>query len=188
MIRLNASDPALFLPHPRKAPCGWNTAHTYQVAIAQRIAGGGEVFVVRYDPVKDALFSFTGRNQFLSNSYECLVQLDGVDYPMVEHAYQAAKTLDADERARIRELARPEDAITEGRRVTLRPDWEMVRINQMEELLRKKFEDAKLRKQIDTGRKNLINGTEDHGDLFWGWCRCPEHAYRDTAKISSASF
>lgn len=36
---------------------------------------------------------FQGQYRFLSNFWPAVVQLDGIYYPTVEHAYQAAKTL-----------------------------------------------------------------------------------------------
>jgi predicted NAD-dependent protein-ADP-ribosyltransferase YbiA (DUF1768 family) len=42
--------------------------------------------------------SFTGEYRFLSNFYPCVVHLDEEVYPSVEHAYQAAKTVNPEER------------------------------------------------------------------------------------------
>lgn len=45
--------------------------------------------------------SFNGKYRFLSNFYPVKVKLDGVTYDSVEHAYQAAKTIDKEERAKF---------------------------------------------------------------------------------------
>lgn len=45
---------------------------------------------------------FSGGNHFLSNFHPSPVTMDGVIYPTVEHAYQAAKTIDHAEREVIR--------------------------------------------------------------------------------------
>lgn len=37
--------------------------------------------------------SFTGKYSFLSNFYPCKVLFEGVRYPSVEHAFQAAKNI-----------------------------------------------------------------------------------------------
>ena len=51
--------------------------------------------------------SFSGEHKFLSNFYPCNVTLDDIGYPSVEHAYQAAKTLNPEERQIIAETAQP---------------------------------------------------------------------------------
>ena len=46
----------------------------------------------------DHISSFTGDYSFLSNFHPAEVSLDDINYPSVEHAYQAAKTLNKEER------------------------------------------------------------------------------------------
>ncbi|GAH15684.1 unnamed protein product, partial [marine sediment metagenome] len=50
---------------------------------------------------------FQGEYRFLSSFYPAEVELDGVTYPTVEHAFQAAKTLDSAQREFIRSAPRP---------------------------------------------------------------------------------
>lgn len=115
--------------------------------------------------------SFTGPHRFLSNFFPAPVVLDGEQYRTVEHAYQAAKTIDSLERAFVRGLARASDAKRAGKRLTLRPDWEEVKVPIMAALLRQKFATAPLRAMLlDTAHKTLIEGNE-WGDQFWGVCR-----------------
>jgi len=40
--------------------------------------------------------TFRGKYRFLSNFYYAEVNYEGIRYPTVEHAYQAAKTLSTD--------------------------------------------------------------------------------------------
>lgn len=122
----------------------------------------------------DPITSFTGRYRFLSNFYPAAVVLDGVLYQSVEHAYQAAKTLDHKERKKFQvPLLPPADAKKMGRGVTLRPDWESVKLNIMLVLLRDKFygtNPGHLTEQLlDTGDAELIEGNW-WGDIFWGVC------------------
>ena len=44
---------------------------------------------------------FQGKYSFLSNFYACVITLEGVDYSTVEHAFQAAKTHDLEERYQV---------------------------------------------------------------------------------------
>lgn len=93
----------------------------------------------------------------------------GVDtYPTVEHAYQAAKTHDRTARRRIREASTAADAKTLGQDVTLRDDWDTVKLDIMRQLLRSKFTDPDLAGKLRaTGRRRLVEGNT-WGDAYWG--------------------
>lgn len=111
---------------------------------------------------------FRGDYAFLSNFYPVQVTYAGRVYPTTEHAYQAAKTTDPDERLAIALAPTPGAAKRAGRYVKLRPDWESVKLAVMEELLREKFREPRLRKLlVDTHPEKLV---EDNtwGDRFWG--------------------
>lgn len=113
---------------------------------------------------------FAGEYRFLSNFYPCHVNLDGLWFHSVEHAYQAAKTFDMKERLRIWKMNRAGDAKKAGNQVKLRPDWESVKLNIMRDLLVQKFKDPELKKQLlDTRPHDLVEGN-DWGDKFWGVC------------------
>ena len=61
-----------------------------------------------------------------------------------------------------------------GRKVFLRPDWEEVKFQVMEDCLREKFRDTELLVQlIATKGHFLIEGTTWH-DKCWGICTCEE--------------
>ena len=47
---------------------------------------------------------FDGKYAFLSNFAESKISFEGLTYPTVEHAFQAAKTLDEEERLYIAPL------------------------------------------------------------------------------------
>ena len=64
-----------------------------------------------------AIRSFSGAYGFLSNFHPSVVAFGDADYPTVEHAFQAAKTLAGEERERIRSAATPGAAKRLGRRV-----------------------------------------------------------------------
>lgn len=111
---------------------------------------------------------FTGEYTFLSNFYPCNIRFEGFDYPSVEHAYQASKTLNDKERTYIRNLKFAGQAKKAGKKVCKRPDWESMKLEVMEEFLRQKFSDPVLRdKLLLTGDSTLIEGNE-WKDKFWG--------------------
>lgn len=51
--------------------------------------------------------SFTGKYAFLSNFYPSPITIDNIQYPTVEHAFQAQKTLDIKERIKISKIKDP---------------------------------------------------------------------------------
>jgi ribA/ribD-fused uncharacterized protein len=114
---------------------------------------------------------FRGGYRFLSNFYLCPIVFEGDLYASVEHAFQAAKTLDPAERKTVRLCVKPGDAKRAGRKVKKRDDWDDIRVSVMRELLYQKFNSSPLRQRLlNTGIAELIEGN-DWGDVFWGVCR-----------------
>lgn len=107
--------------------------------------------------------------RFLSNFWPVQVDFEGILYPSVEHAYQAAKTLDAGEREHIREAPSPGSAKQRGRKVTIRPDWDdKMRLVIMQGLLAQKFLTEPMRSWLLlTGDVHIAEGNV-WGDTFWG--------------------
>lgn len=115
---------------------------------------------------------FQGIYRFLSNFYPARVTYNGVQFPSVEHAYVAAKTLDLKLQRDIAAVSSPGEVKRMGRRLMLRPDWEKVKLSVMEDLVRQKFtNDENLWAGLTgTGNQELIEGNH-WGDTFWGVCR-----------------
>jgi ribA/ribD-fused uncharacterized protein len=112
---------------------------------------------------------FAGRYAFLSNFYPSSVEMDGDTYPTVEHAFQAAKAPGGNKvRKLIRDVPTPGEAKRIGRQVTLRENWDEVRLGVMEDLLRAKFANDELASMLlSTAPRPLIEGNT-WGDRFWG--------------------
>ncbi len=116
----------------------------------------------------DQVSFFRGSYRFLSNFYPSWVEFDGQRYSTVEHAFQAAKTFDHEERGRIRRTETPSAAKALGRQATLRPDWERVKLDVMLDLLRQKFGHKHLADLLlGTGTAHLEEGNT-WNDTFWG--------------------
>ena len=115
---------------------------------------------------------FTGDHDFLSNFHPSPIEVDGILYPTVEHAFQAAKTSIPEEKQALAETATPGSAKHKGRKVQLRSDWEEVKVGIMEELVRLKFTThGDLRaKLLAMGDAELVEGN-NWNDRFWGVCR-----------------
>lgn len=116
----------------------------------------------------DSINRFKGKNSFLSNFYPVFVYYNGIRFPSVEHAFQAAKSLDIEEQKLFAITPSAAEAKKWGKSVKLRPDWENVKVDIMEILLRQKFSYPELKsKLLETGNVTLVEGNT-HGDKFWG--------------------
>lgn len=115
---------------------------------------------------------------FLSNFYETPISYEGLTFQSSETAFQAAKTLDANEREKFVSL-NPSKAKQMGRRISLRPDWEEVKDEEMLKILRIKFAKGSDldKKLINTGNEELIEGNTWH-DNYWGDCSCERCKYK----------
>jgi len=116
------------------------------------------------------ILEFQGEYRWLSNFAPVLIQLPDGDYPSVEHAYQAEKTIDPVERRFIRTANSPGEAKRRGRRVTIRPDWDDIKVDVMYRLVQCKFKQEPYRSRlIATGSREIVEGNR-WGDTFWGMC------------------
>lgn len=114
---------------------------------------------------------FRGPYHFLSNFYPSPIMVDGMRYPTVEHAFQAAKTRDKIWREKIRTAETPSRAKLLGRRCPMRDDWEQKKLEVMEYLLTIKFKSPALQRRLmETGNEILIEGNT-WGDTYWGAVR-----------------
>jgi ribA/ribD-fused uncharacterized protein len=114
---------------------------------------------------------FRGAYRFLSNFYMAPVKLGNAVYPSTEHAYQAAKTRSKKLRKRISQAKSAGTAKRLGQQVTIREDWEEIKVKVMYKVLVAKFtqhEDLK-EQLLGTGDAELVEGNW-WGDTFWGVC------------------
>lgn len=115
---------------------------------------------------------FNGDFDFLSNFFSSPIRYEGMVYPTVEHAFQAAKTMDMAKRREIAGLPTPGAAKRAGRQVTLRPDWEEVKVDIMETLLREKFSNPHLNFCLRITDGHFLEEGNNWHDNFWGVCHC----------------
>ncbi len=112
---------------------------------------------------------FRGEYRFLSNFWPAEVWFEGRRYPSAEHAYQAAKSLDDADRARIAALYTASEAKTAGRALKLRPDWDTAKFEVMEACVRDKFtRNAELRAKLLATADAYLEEGNDWGDRVWG--------------------
>lgn len=115
-----------------------------------------------------SVMTFRGRYGFLSNMYAVNFVWDGRTYRNSEAAFQSAKSLDPAVRDTFCEM-NGVTAKRAGRKVRLRGDWESVKLEIMEDVVRAKFSQNPdlLRMLVDTGDQELVEGNRWH-DTFWG--------------------
>jgi ribA/ribD-fused uncharacterized protein len=110
---------------------------------------------------------FSGQYRFLSNFWSCFVRYEGITYPSVENAYQAAKMRNKKDRIRFKYI-KSSEAKQLGKLLPMRKDWEHVKKQVMYELVDQKFKDTKLREMLlNTGKAKIEEGNW-WGDTYWG--------------------
>lgn len=122
---------------------------------------------------------FRGIYRFLSNFYYLSNGMiyNNIYYPTVEHFFQAMKTLVHEEQVQIalakspgiaKKMASPDGY--KGFKITLRPDWEDIKITVMAFGLAAKWSHDPLRQRlIDTYPHVLVEGNY-WNDKIWGFC------------------
>lgn len=121
--------------------------------------------------------SFTGQHAYLSNFHMSSqpVILDNLIGFSVEHVFQAAKTIDPAEQDIILSQPTPGLAKRAGRAVTLRSNWDELRLGIMVAAIHSKFSDERLKTSLlSTQDADLFEGNHWH-DTFWGVCTCATH-------------
>ena len=117
----------------------------------------------------DVIWQFQGKNRFLSNFYPALVKFEGLTFPTAENAYQAAKSTSSKVRRQFLNLE-PGQAKKTGQIIELRPYWDSIKLQVMEEILRDKFQDEGLAQMLhETYPRKLFEGNH-WGDKYWGIC------------------
>lgn len=111
---------------------------------------------------------FKNEYDFLSNFYPCKIVFDGYIFKNAGAAFQAQK-----DPSRIEEFTvlDPVQAKHLGKKVNLRKDWDQIKLQVMESVVRAKFNQNKYlaEKLLATGDEELIEVNHWH-DHFWGIC------------------
>lgn len=114
---------------------------------------------------------FRGKYAFLSNFFSAPITYLGHQYANNEAAFQAQKTVFMKEQQKFyfSHLSNPSDAKRLGRKITLRPDWNQVRLQIMYEICFAKFmqHPELMQALLETGNTTLIE-ENNWGDRFWG--------------------
>lgn len=106
---------------------------------------------------------------FLSNFHPSPIEISGIKFPTVEHAFQAFKMYSNENFERVRNAESPSEAKRLGRTLLMRPDWDAIKFETMLDLVRAKFkQNPDLAKRLKaTGKAKLVEGTL-WNDRIWG--------------------
>ena len=135
--------------------------------------------------MKNKIERFTGEYAFLSNFYLVDVEFKGRVFPSSEHAFMSEKSDNNSWKDLCTDASIPPGKIRRmGRQVTLVADWDEIKFDVMEEVLRKKFHfNPEMKKAlIATGKKELIKG-DGYGDKIWGVCSKTREGSNHLGKI-----
>lgn len=125
---------------------------------------------------------FTGEYRWLSNFWPSPFEFNNYAWPTVEHAYVAHKA----HPARLKNVyglvidMTPGQAKRYGRTITIRPDFDMIKLHLMQALQYRKYttddpvNEVLLQKLRETGDR-YIEETNTWGDTFWGVCNGEGH-------------
>jgi predicted NAD-dependent protein-ADP-ribosyltransferase YbiA (DUF1768 family) len=99
----------------------------------------------------------TGKYKALTNSYPSMIVVEGISYPTLEHAFQAAKLTDTETKVLISKAKLPDVSSLVGEGFT-RPNWKEIQWATMYQLMKLKFESNPTLASLlqDTGDRRLV--------------------------------
>lgn len=117
------------------------------------------------------IHGFRGQHGFLSNFYPAPITVGGLYFPTSEHVYQAYKTNDPQEREFVREAGTPGESKRRGKKITIRKDWNDVKLEMMRAILVHKFtQNLELAERLLATEDAELVESNTWGDRFWGVC------------------
>lgn len=141
-----------------------------------RVATLGVIDLQVEERERPPVMEFQGEWRFLSNFWRLNdppLMVDGLEYPSVEHFYQAQRAVLPIDRSLIATAGTPGEAKRMARHVETVSDWNDVKVSVMVYGLLEKFTQSPSLgdRLIATGDALLIEGNKWH-DNFWGRCVC----------------
>ena len=111
-----------------------------------------------------------------SNFYPVVIYYEQLNFPSVEHAYVAAKSLDFNFRKKVSELPSDKANIAKsmGRKIKLRSDWDIVKLALMQRFLMQKFTCGEFKSLLLSTNDMIIEEGNYWHDNYWGICHCPK--------------
>ena len=111
---------------------------------------------------------FRNEYWFLSNMYPCEIRVNGLVFTCAEACFQSFKTTDLNERKKFQGIDGFK-AKKLGRYISLRSDWNDIRIEVMSRVIHAKFnQNPSLAKKLQDTGDLLIIEDNTWKDTFWG--------------------
>lgn len=137
-----------------------------------------EVYYERASKKRNPILEFRGRYRFLSNFFPCDVHLHNIVFKSSEHAFMWHKSKNRKYRQQIMDAPTASEAKRLGNNNRLnamgllRDDWrdDSVRIKAMYDVLKAKYEDARLRLLLLETEQSFLSEGNHWQDYFWGEC------------------
>jgi ribA/ribD-fused uncharacterized protein len=114
---------------------------------------------------------FQNEYRWLSNFSPCLIMLEGVKYPSVEHAYMSAKSDDVNWKMFCADSNNtPGQVKKQSKNIKLVDNWDFIKLDVMKNCLVQKYNQEPYKtKLIETGNQHIQEGNM-WNDKFWGVC------------------
>lgn len=114
---------------------------------------------------------FQNEYRWLSNFAPVEVELEGVTYPSVEHAYMSAKSDSKEWKEFCANTANTAGTVKKAsRNITLVENWDSIKLDVMKALLQQKFSKNPYKNLLrQTGDVHIQEGNS-WNDKFWGVC------------------
>lgn len=127
----------------------------------------------------DHPFKDDDKISFLSNFYETEIRYKNISFNCAEQAYQVYKSEKESDMNKIITAKTRKELKIASKFIKHRPNWNNTKkIEIMEKILKKKFNNLKLKKELlETGDSDLVYINYNH-DVFWGVCTCSTHKRR----------
>jgi len=118
--------------------------------------------------MKNVIGPFEGKYEFLSNFFMIDIEYNGIVFKSTEHAYQAMKASNFEDMMLVANAETPGKCKRIGRKIQMRPDWEVAKFRIMKDVCRVKFSIPEMKKLLlETGDDEIIE-INTWGDVTWG--------------------
>lgn len=122
--------------------------------------------------MSDPILGFFDDYRYLSNFWIAPMVVRNMQFPSMEHYYQAWKSCHPSDFEVIRNAITPGEAKRLGKNIQLRPDWELVKDRVMETGLRNKFtQNIELKHKLLSTGDSYLEETNTWNDTYWGVCK-----------------
>ena len=115
----------------------------------------------------ESINSFTKEYQFLSNTYNSPIEIDGISYTNAESAFWAQRVKDSRARNKFSRLSGNK---ARAKAIQAEPveDWDENINHYMEKVLKAKFSDPKMMKLLNSTKGCKLINTNTYRDDYWG--------------------